>query len=61
MPPRSTADDQTQPQTASRPVDLPGEVIILNNASDIGEFWKKLKQPDLILIKPGTPAVHRHQ
>ena len=38
------------------PGGLPDEVIILNNASDIGEFWKKLKQPDLILIKPGTSA-----
>jgi len=35
---------------------LPREVIILNNGSDIGEFWKKLKQPDLILIKPSTPS-----
>jgi len=35
---------------------LPREVIILNNASDIGEFWKKYKQPDLIVIKPSTPS-----
>ena len=34
-----------------RPAD---EVIILNGASDVGEFLKKLKQPDLILMKPGT-------
>ena len=39
-----------------RPGGLPREVIILNNGSDIGEFWKKLKQPDLILIKPNTPS-----
>ena len=52
----STADDRPQPQTSSRSGGLPGEVIILNSASDIGEFWKKLKQPDLILIKPSTPS-----
>jgi hypothetical protein len=28
-------------------------VIILNHVGDFSEFWKKLKQPDLILIKPG--------
>ena len=31
-------------------------MIILNNASDFGEFWRKLKQPDLILIKPGSSS-----
>jgi hypothetical protein len=33
---------------------MPEQVIILNNAADIGEFWRKLKEPDLILIKPGS-------
>jgi hypothetical protein len=42
------------PQTA--PGGLPDQVIILNNAADIGEFWKKLKQPDLIIVKPGATA-----
>jgi hypothetical protein len=32
---------------------LPDEVIILNSASDISEFLTKLKQPDLILTRPG--------
>jgi hypothetical protein len=32
---------------------MPEQVIILNNAADIGEFWRKLKQPDLILMRPG--------
>lgn len=52
----SPADDRTQSQMTPRPGGLPREVIILNNGSDIGEFWKKLKQPDLILIKPNTPS-----
>ena len=51
-----TADERVQPQTAPVPGGLPREVIILNNGSDIGAFWKQLKQPDLILIKPGTTA-----
>ena len=54
-------DERGRSATQVVPGGLPDEVIILNNASDIGEFWKKLKQPDLILIKPGTsggnPAV----
>ena len=29
-------------------------MIILNGAADVGEFWKKLKQPDLILMRPGS-------
>jgi hypothetical protein len=52
----STVDDRTGSQGPAHPRGFPEEVIILNNASDIGEFWKKLKQPDLILIKPGTPS-----
>ena len=55
-PAPSPADDRTQSQMTPRPGGLPREVIILNNGSDIGEFWKKLKQPDLILIKPNTPS-----
>ena len=31
-------------------------MIILENGSDFAEFWKKLKQPDLILIKPGASS-----
>ncbi|HMF37366.1 MAG TPA: hypothetical protein VKF17_12030, partial [Isosphaeraceae bacterium] len=55
-PTSATAEDRTQSQATPRPGDLPREVIILNNGSDIGEFWKKLKQPDLILIKPDTSS-----
>jgi hypothetical protein len=55
-PAPSTANAPTQPQTTPRPGGLPSEVIILNNASDIVEFWKKLEQPDLILIKPSTSS-----
>src|SRR5271165_7416289 len=55
-PAPSPADDRAQSQMTSRPGGLPREVIILNSGGDIGEFWKKLKQPDLILIKPGSPA-----
>ena len=51
---RSRADDHGHTAARGVATGLPDEVIILNNASDIGEFWKKLKQPDLILIKPGT-------
>src|SRR5208337_902370 len=51
-----TAENRAQSQTTLRPGGLPREVIILNNGSDIGEFWKRLNQPDLILIKPGTPS-----
>ncbi len=55
-PAAAPAEVPVQSQTASRPGVLPREVIILHSGGDIGEFWKKLKQPDLILIKPGSPA-----
>ena len=51
-PPASGASsDPPQPQGRAS---LPGEVIILNDADDIGEFWKKLNRPDLIMVKPGS-------
>ena len=52
----SPAESRQQPQTASRPRDTAGDVIILKNGSDIGEFLKGIKQPELILIKPGSPG-----
>jgi hypothetical protein len=33
----------------------PGDVIILSGPSDFSELLKKLKQPDVILIRPGSP------
>jgi hypothetical protein len=36
---------------------LPGQVIILNGPMDLIEFLKRVKQPDLIIMKPGgTPG-----
>ncbi len=52
----SPAESREQPRTASRPRDAAGDVIILKNGSDIGEFLKGMKQPELILIKPGPPG-----
>ena len=51
-PPASGAPP-APPQPQER-APLPGEVIILNDADDIGEFWKKLNRPDLIMVKPGS-------
>ncbi len=31
-------------------------MIILNNSGEIGDFWKRLQQPDLILVKPDAPG-----
>lgn len=42
------------PQPPEATASLPDEVIILNSAADIGEFLKKIKQPDLIILKPGS-------
>jgi hypothetical protein len=39
------------PGQSSR-AELPGEVIILNGPTDFSELLQKLKQPDLIVIKP---------
>ncbi len=55
-PAPSTANDRSQPQAPSPAAHVPGEVIILNRATDFGEFWNRLKQPDLILIKPAAPS-----
>ncbi len=47
-------ESRSQAQVGSRSGDVPGDVVILNNASDLKDFLKRLKQPDLILIKPGA-------
>ena len=56
-PPRSGAGPESSPPTSTSPsVGLPDQVIILDGASDLAEFWRKLDRPDLILIRPGAPG-----
>jgi hypothetical protein len=55
--PASTPDERTPGARAeSGRAGGPGEVIVLSGPSDLSELLKKLKQPDLILIRPGSPA-----
>ena len=55
--PPSSQKPREEGQAKSSVLDWPDQVIILNNVADVGEFWKKLERPDLILIKPDASGV----
>jgi hypothetical protein len=52
LPVQSASDESPQPATREPSQALRDQVIILNNAADLEALLRKLRQPDVILIRP---------
>ncbi len=48
----AAAGEQAQGKSAGTADTWPREVVILKNGTDLGDFLKQIKQPDLIITRP---------
>lgn len=54
QPPSAVAPEPTP--AVARPSPLPRDVVILDGAADVVDFWKKLAERDYMIIRPGPDA-----